>query len=138
MWCSVCGDPCGNRTHVNGVRGRCLNRLTNGPFKREKRAGTYLFFRDVAIQVSSAQTSLTSVFGMGTGGSSSSSAPAVLRTAFATHSLYSLLFSRLHSHVPSKLNTEDSFRFANRTSSNISSKYLRQLFMKPCLGKCRT
>ena len=26
------GDPCGNRTHVNGVRGRCLNRLTNGPF----------------------------------------------------------------------------------------------------------
>ena len=25
------GDPCGNRTHVNGVRGRCLNRLTNGP-----------------------------------------------------------------------------------------------------------
>ena len=27
------GDPCGNRTHVNGVRGRCLNRLTNGPQK---------------------------------------------------------------------------------------------------------
>ena len=26
------GDPCGNRTHVNGVRGRCLNRLTNGPY----------------------------------------------------------------------------------------------------------
>ena len=25
-------DPCGNRTHVNGVRGRCLNRLTNGPY----------------------------------------------------------------------------------------------------------
>ena len=25
------GDPCGTRTHVNGVRGRCLNRLTNGP-----------------------------------------------------------------------------------------------------------
>ena len=25
------GDPCGNRTHVSGVRGRCLNRLTNGP-----------------------------------------------------------------------------------------------------------
>ena len=25
------GDPYGNRTHVNGVRGRCLNRLTNGP-----------------------------------------------------------------------------------------------------------
>ena len=26
------GDPCGSRTHVNGVRGRCLNLLTNGPF----------------------------------------------------------------------------------------------------------
>ena len=25
------GDPGGNRTHVNGVRGRCLNRLTTGP-----------------------------------------------------------------------------------------------------------
>ena len=27
-----CGDPYGNRTHVCGVRGRRLNRLTNGPF----------------------------------------------------------------------------------------------------------
>ena len=27
----IFGDPCGTRTHVNGVRGRCLNRLTNGP-----------------------------------------------------------------------------------------------------------
>ena len=25
------GDPYRNRTDVNGVRGRCLNRLTNGP-----------------------------------------------------------------------------------------------------------
>ena len=31
------GDPCGNRTHVNGVRGRCLNRLTNGPYKKRSR-----------------------------------------------------------------------------------------------------
>ena len=30
-WGAFFGDPCGNRTHVNGVRGRCLNRLTNGP-----------------------------------------------------------------------------------------------------------
>ena len=31
--CSMkfCGDPYGNRTHVCGVRGRRLNRLTNGP-----------------------------------------------------------------------------------------------------------
>ena len=26
------GDSCGNRTRVIGVRGRCLNRLTNEPF----------------------------------------------------------------------------------------------------------
>ena len=25
------GDPCGNRTRVTGVRGRCLSRLTNEP-----------------------------------------------------------------------------------------------------------
>ena len=28
------GDPCGNRTHVCGVRGRRLDRLTNGPHVR--------------------------------------------------------------------------------------------------------
>ena len=28
------GDPYGNRTHVTAVKGRCLNRLTNGPYKR--------------------------------------------------------------------------------------------------------
>ena len=27
------GDPYGNRTHVFAVRGRCLSRLTNGPFR---------------------------------------------------------------------------------------------------------
>ena len=35
-WGAFFGDPCGNRTHVNGVRGRCLNRLTNGPYKRSR------------------------------------------------------------------------------------------------------
>ena len=25
------GDPYGTRTHVTAVKGRCLNRLTNGP-----------------------------------------------------------------------------------------------------------
>ena len=29
--CSFFGDPYGNRTHVTAVKGRCLNRLTNGP-----------------------------------------------------------------------------------------------------------
>ena len=27
------GDPDGNRTHVSAVKGRCLNRLTTGPYK---------------------------------------------------------------------------------------------------------
>ena len=27
------GDPYGNRTHVTAVKGPCLNRLTNGPYK---------------------------------------------------------------------------------------------------------
>ena len=29
--CIFHGDPYGNRTHVTAVKGRCLNRLTNGP-----------------------------------------------------------------------------------------------------------
>ena len=28
---NLCGDPYRIRTDVNGVRGRCLNHLTNGP-----------------------------------------------------------------------------------------------------------
>ena len=70
------GDPWENRTPVYGVRGRRLDRLTNGP-RKKKRAGTYLFSRVVSNQVSSAQQSLTTVFGMGTGGTSASSAPAM-------------------------------------------------------------
>ena len=79
---------------------------------KKKRAGNCLFFRDVAIQVSSAQTSLTSVFGMGTGGSSSLSAPAVLWglchwTTTCWHRPHSrvqrLAYSRTHTHPPAPL-----------------------------------
>ena len=35
------GDPYGNRTHVFAVRGRCLSRLTNGPFAPKIRRGSY-------------------------------------------------------------------------------------------------
>ena len=31
------GDPYGTRTHVTAVKGRCLNHLTNGPYKRRSR-----------------------------------------------------------------------------------------------------
>ena len=39
--------------------------------------GDYLFSRAVSSELSSAQVSLTSVFGMGTGGTSPSSTPAI-------------------------------------------------------------
>ena len=79
------GDPWENRTPDFAVRGRRLSRLTKGPYfgkklvfpQIRKRAGTYLFSQVVSNQVSSAQPSLTSVFGMGTGGTLASSAPAM-------------------------------------------------------------
>ena len=48
-----------------------------GPFLAKEKAGAYLFLRVVSNQLSSARQSLTTVFGMGTGGTSASSAPAV-------------------------------------------------------------
>ena len=62
------GDATGNRTRVTAVKGRCLNRLTIGPYSEI--SGNVLLSQEVALQVSSALRSLTSVFGMGTGVSS--------------------------------------------------------------------
>ena len=59
------------------------------PYKR-KNVGIDLFFRSVARQVSSAPHSLTSVFGMGTGG------PYVIKTP--TFFIYSIVPSRLCWH----------------------------------------
>ena len=78
------GDPRGNRTPDTAVKGRCLNRLTNGPYS----SGNSLLSRAVSHQVSSTLKTLTSVFGMGTGVSSSLSSPDFF----------------LSSIVPSKLN----------------------------------
>ena len=50
---------------VTAVKGRCLDRLTNGPQR-----GYVLLSQAVAHQVPSPLKSLTSVFGMGTGVSS--------------------------------------------------------------------
>ena len=58
------GDPIGNRTRVTAVKGRCLNRLTMGPYKK---TGDVLLFQAASHQVSSALRSLTTVFEMGTG-----------------------------------------------------------------------
>ena len=54
-----------NRTPVTAVKGRCLDRLTNGPQR-----GYVLLSQAVAHQVPLPLKSLTSVFGMGTGVSS--------------------------------------------------------------------
>ncbi len=35
----IVGDPYGNRTRDTAVKGRCLNRLTNGPIKMERVMG---------------------------------------------------------------------------------------------------
>ena len=43
LWVIWSGDPCGNRTHVWGVRGPRLNLLTNGP--SSARASQASFFR---------------------------------------------------------------------------------------------
>ena len=87
---------------TGGVRGRRLDRLTNGPYncKEKRKAGAYLFSQVVSNQVSSAQQSLTSVFGMGTGGTSASSAPAI----YAQH--ISLTYSLYPRDAPSKLNNK--------------------------------
>ena len=55
----------------------------------KEKAGTYLFSQVVSNQLSSARQSLTSVFGMGTGGTSASSAPA--KYALSLAFTYSLL-----------------------------------------------
>ena len=93
------GDPWENRTPVYGVRGRRLDRLTNGP-RKKKRAGTYLFSQVVSNQVSSAQPSLTSVFGMGTGGSSSPLAPTIyFRVLYPQNRTMKTCFVRTIQHL---------------------------------------
>ena len=78
------GDPCENRTRVTAVKGRCLNRLTNGPSSVgiTDSFGNYLLSRAVTHQVSSTWKSLTSVFGMGTGEPSLLSSPNILLKAY--------------------------------------------------------
>ena len=45
-----CGDPYRIRTDVKGVRGLCLNHLTNGPYRKSPAMGSVIFcwytFRD--------------------------------------------------------------------------------------------
>ena len=61
--CLICGDPYRIRTDVNGVRGRCLNHLTNGPCRRKKLRSIPFGFRQssqrsVLPPLSSANASL--------------------------------------------------------------------------------
>ena len=68
---SCIGDSTGNRTRVTAVKGRCLNHLTMGPEK----TGNVLLSQAASRQVSSALRSLTTVFEMGTGVTSSLLSP---------------------------------------------------------------
>ena len=74
-----------------------------GPWIKEK-AGAYLFLRVVSNQLSSARQSLTTVFGMGTGGTSASSAPAVVHESFLAFAVFSLHIFSFIRDAPSKLN----------------------------------
>ena len=61
--CLIRGDPYRIRTDVNGVRGRCLNHLTNGPCRRKKLRSIPFGFRQspqrsVLPPLSSANASL--------------------------------------------------------------------------------
>ena len=64
--CLICGDPYRIRTDVNGVRGLCLNHLTNGPCRRKKLRSIPFGFRQssqrsVLPPLSSANASLVCV-----------------------------------------------------------------------------
>ena len=94
--------------HNKQTSGSGLFARPGGCFLRE--AGIYLFSQAVSSQLSSAQVSLTSVFGMGTGGTSPSSTPAIQMT---------LSLASLVEDVPSKLNIE---LRANRVSDQDGVK----------------
>ena len=72
------GDPTGVRTRVTAVKGRCLRPLDH----RAIWTGNVLFSQAASHQVSSALESLTSVFEMGTGGSSPPLSPDLFLYSF--------------------------------------------------------
>ena len=86
--------------------------------------GISLFFRAVTSQVSSAPLSLTSVFGMGTGGPSASSTPTILLYLF-----FPYLRSLYHLHGDS---------CGNRTRvAGVRGRSLNRLTNEPCLASQR-
>ena len=86
--------------------------------------GISLFFRAVTSQVSSAPLSLTSVFGMGTGGPSASSTPTILLYLF-----FPYLRSIYHLHGDS---------CGNRTRvAGVRGRSLNRLTNEPCLSSQR-
>ena len=68
------GSPCWARTNDPAVNSRMLYQLSSGGIICRR----HLFSRAVTSQVSWATVSLTSVFGMGTGGTSKQSTPAYI------------------------------------------------------------
>ena len=88
--------------------------------RRLIQVGDYLFSQAVSSELSSAQVSLTSVFGMGTGGTLPSSTPTDL-TGLVYHN-WSTLSSIFQKDVPSKLNNHCSHFFVDlKVSSELWS-----------------
>ena len=76
--CILYGRQHGVRRPAPAASPRAFRQKKNAPgslLKRFVQVGDYLFSRAVSSELSSAQVSLTSVFGMGTGGTSPSSTP---------------------------------------------------------------
>ena len=82
--CAHGGDD-GNRTHDPLLAGQVLSQLSYTPVYGTQAVplrgvGADLFSRDVSVEVFSALHSLTSVFGMGTGGPCALVAPTTIST----------------------------------------------------------
>ena len=116
--------PVGLEPTTAGLTVRCSTDWA----KEECLCWQYLFSRQVTLQVLSAQMSLTSVFGMGTGGPSSQSLPTRLDGFEAI--VYVKSFSALNSYILPLL-----FVAVNSSFSSHRSKAQRSGF---CIGTWRT
>ena len=123
------GAPPGTRTLGPLIKSQLLYQLSQrcilsecGFFILITQVGDYLFSRAVSSELSSAQVSLTSVFGMGTGGTSPSLTPTDL-TGSVYHN-WSTLSSVSQKDVPSKLNNHCLHFF-------VDSQSLKRIVVKP-------
>ena len=62
-FCERFGDLCGNRTHVTAVKGPCLNRLTNRPYKNRLLPVCYGRMQPFALHIPSYRKNVAVTFG---------------------------------------------------------------------------